>query len=1404
MTQKPGIHGLTLGAFLLKLGLRALRGALVISLLAGLSAPFAAAPAQAAAPSGMTTLLSPAEGDTVGGNPVFSWSPVAGAVKYRVQIAATSGFESPIYTVDTASVNATPVNALPTGALYWRVAPTDGSTGVGVYTVGSFTRVWADAPVLLAPADGATLTYPDDPLLFTWSPLTGAQKYNVQIDDDVNFINPLTSTTTNNTSYTLADPQTSDQTFYWRIQGVSGSVNSPWSEPRSYHVEWPSTPILLSPSPGQSITDVVLKWSPVAGAATYQLQVSSNEDFTNNMAFDVVTRSTSYSPPQTLDNASYYWRVRARDAKAVPNLGGWSALIEGSPAYFTRSWNLAPTLVSPPDETFDVSVPTFRWTAVPYASHYELQISTNSNFSGDEVWECYTNQTSYTPYAIKESVPLPTVPGVCEITQTKPDLNEVIYWRVRAIDGPANVLGLYSSTFSFMLRHTAMPTLLSPADDATVTVPTLSWSPVLGVSRYKVTVKNAATGTAISGSPFTTYATSLTPGISAGTLEAPKAYTWYVQTLDEQGRAGPFPLLQDQPTFTYAAPPAATSEIVNPLIPIDGAATPIMPQMAWEPVVGAVEYVVYYGVYGSPFVSELGTTSMTSFTSMTIPPTSDTYRWFVNAIDGNGQVIDENPQERTFVLEDIPVVTGYSPAKCADNACPTTPETPRLEWTPTPHTGGYQVVLANDPSFTNEVRTYQTSYPSLTPREALLDSAAGQAYYWLVIPCRIGNDGCGPDDVFETASAFRKRSTPVTPLSPAEGAEVSSVTFTWAEYTGTNSTLGFAQGAKRYRIQVSTVQDFATILDQQDVDQTTYTPHDKTYPEGPLYWRVTAIDNGNNALTYSAVRSLVKASPSLTAVHPVPGTTLAGTPYFQWTAQPHVKNYELEVYKNGDNLFSPVNKVSSYGGTTRLTALTPAVSMEAGDYAWRVRRTDADNRPGPWTSGGVFTVAATPPTLLTPAPATVFSKNDMLFTWTGVTGAAKYKFEAANNAGFASPIETATTVMTAWAPLVKYGDGTIYWRVKVLDADNHVVATSATSTIVKDATAPTVTSKTPTTAIPLSGAAFTVTFSEKVTGVSTSTFTVKTSVAGTPVPGTVSPSASAETTTATFTPSVALVPGETYTMSLSNGITDLNGNPLTAMSWTARTALVVDGLAGSVRTYWDRDISSSASGGAYLASRTTGAKVSYTFTGTSAAIYGRRAPDGGYGAVYLDGVKVATASFYSSTARWKQIVWSKTGLANTKHTVELRVLGTRPSGATSTWVYPDAFRYGSVTLQETSLTQSFRNVGLVGANAAAYLLETHTASGDTGTQPYLLLTFKGTGISWTGIRSTSGGIGQVFLDGVSKAKIDTYGTASSSGQTLWTVTGLPNATHTVKITVTGARRSTSKGYNVTFDAFRII
>ena len=488
------------------------------------------------------------------------------------------------------------------------------------------------------------------------------------------------------------------------------------------------------------------------------------------------------------------------------------------------------------------------------------------------IWDCFTNHTQVTPYAGS-----PSSAGTCGDANAPVSTGVVYYWRVRGIDGPlissANgfVLGLWSNTgnadtFRF-LRDPPMPSYIAPADGASVATPALSWQLVPGAETYLVTIRKA-NSLIVPGYPKTTYATSYTPTGPLTATDGP--FAWYVQAVDGDGVASAIPAQGAWRTFTLADP--VTGPLTQ-LTPADGASSARSPAMSWVPYAGASKYVVHYFANGFELMPPLASgVPYAGFTYEDVPLAPGTYQWSVEAQNSAGAFLATSGQ-RSFTVVPLGVIPAedyLSPVRCAAlSSCASERDTPTLTWSPVQEAGFYVVTIANDPHFTNVVRTYVTAYPTLTPRESLVDNQAGQAYYWFVRPCLDNQTvrcGPGPDDdtANPNASAFHKSSNAVTLVAPADGTTVENLaTFSWTDYLATNgaSAPSATQEAKQYTIQVSTARHFSTILDTATVDELAYTPFGLTYPEGPLYWRVQAIDGSGNHLTWSAIRLVTKRSP---------------------------------------------------------------------------------------------------------------------------------------------------------------------------------------------------------------------------------------------------------------------------------------------------------------------------------------------------------------------------------------------------------------------------------------------------------------------------------------------------------------------------------------------------------------
>ena len=188
----------------------------------------------------------------------------------------------------------------------------------------------------------------------------------------------------------------------------------------------------------------------------------------------------------------------------------------------------------------------FSWTPVAasgagwvdHASHYQIEISPDQNFNSN-VLSCYTDQTTFTPY-----VPVISAgePDGCGIGATL-SIGIVYYWRVRGIDAPANVLGLWDSnssanTHRFIYGSASnVPSIVSTspctASGAHTQTPVLCWSAVSGAEMYVVTILKHS---GVQADAIETRALSYTPLAALNPLDGP--FSWNVETKDAQGNYG--------------------------------------------------------------------------------------------------------------------------------------------------------------------------------------------------------------------------------------------------------------------------------------------------------------------------------------------------------------------------------------------------------------------------------------------------------------------------------------------------------------------------------------------------------------------------------------------------------------------------------------------------------------------------------------------------------------------------------------------------------------------------------------------------------------------------------------------------------------------------------------------------
>ncbi|WP_107704851.1 Ig-like domain repeat protein [Nocardioides allogilvus] len=1023
----------------------------------------------------------------------MTWTRVPSALTYEVVIDNNGDFSSPEFTSRTANNTVVPTTNLRTGTNHWRVRAFAGSEASD-WSTSTFDPGPVGVPQAVSPANGEPLKQPEDPPLLTWGAVHGATEYIVEVDRDVDFIG-AGSYTTKTTSLVVPDPLGAG-TWHWRVKASRGTglVSEP-SSARTFQILPIDVPTLISPAndANTQIEDVVLDWKPVPGAKSYEVQVANNETFTNITETRIGILGTKYSPAKGYNNDQYYWRVRAID------LGGTATPWAESQFNFKRQWPDRPWPVFPmqdgftttpdtvnhdpfalPNKIITTPAPYFQWTPVQHASHYQLDVSTDANFS--TFASCRIAGTTYTPgNAVHSDTSMSRGSEEDCLVQE----GSQMFWRVRPMDAPFNDIGFFDGIqgiYSPTQRFTWDPVYfsgLSPMGGVTVAVPTFSWTPGVAAEKYKVEIFKSGAASPIHTK--TTYATSYTP-VDLELKPADGPFTWRLSALEAGGRSSAlvsntFNVSGTTPTSGAPALTALSGRASDP-------ATMRAPSLTWEPLAGASYYRVSIGDDDGTNFYWIPTSDESFDKKSYFPAFTETgkrvlrpgaYKWVVEAYDATNLPIGVSAVN-VFRIANFPAVTGQTIAldgKTLDAGagcdlalvdagafCDGVPATPVLSWDQSLGMSSYVVYTSQDANFTNLTEltripnTWNTRYAFTfsNKQPALPDNESGVPYYWHIRPCK-AIAVCGPDPVSASTSratnAFLKTSPKVALSSPGDTAPVDTheVTFDWADYFDTNQSVQWQiekspQSGKWYRLQVDDNSNFSTPIDDIKVDQSTYTAFTKLYPEGTLHWRVGAIDGADNELNWSQPRTFVKSSPRLALTSPLPGSTVSGVTPFRWDSQAFASEYVVEVYKDEDTTFSTTNRMFSAKVRTAAYAWTSPLPPSPKPYVWRVRRIDSNGNEGPWSTTGRFTVDGGTLTLASPADGAAQPPNGPVMAWNPLLGAAKYRVEifALATGQNQTPV---TTVATSYAPTSIFATGTYRWSVTALDPNNNALTTAA-------------------------------------------------------------------------------------------------------------------------------------------------------------------------------------------------------------------------------------------------------------------------------------------------------------------------------------------------------------------------
>jgi hypothetical protein len=197
---------------------------------------------------------------------------------------------------------------------------------------------------------------------------------------------------------------------------------------------------------------------------------------------------------------------------------------------------------------------------------------------------------------------------------------------------------------------------------------------------------------------------------------------------------------------------------------------------------------------------------------------------------------------------------------------------------------------------------------------------------------------------------------------------------------------------------------------------------------------------------------------------------------------------------------------------------------------------------------------------------------------------------------------------------------------------------------------------------------------------------------------------------------------------------------------------------------WYKNGSSLNSAGSAAFTNVRGARAVLHFTGTGVTWIGLKDRWSGFANVFLDGTPYRINA-YSPDTQYRQVLFTRTGLANGPHTLSIEVPHERDVAGRGSWVSIDRFDIQNGTgvvggfvagpgrVEETNGVLTITGVWFSN-NHASHSAQGAIMSNKPGST--VTIRFRGSGISWIANRDGWSGIARVFLNGAPQMGIDTY------------------------------------------------
>lgn len=341
-------------------------------------------------------LISPLDGvvevDTVQS---LSWTAAVGSGEYMLEVSKNNNFNVVHLRANTFRLDTT-ISSLTRGTTYyWRVRART-TNGYGPWSgVFRFTTKML-VPKIISPSISKDTVAVLRSSSFSWTTVDGADGYRIRIER-TDVAEKVLDTTVVGSSFVPAAALLSNTSYIWTVAATKGTITGAASKPERF-ITALAAPELQRPEPDAvdvETVNVTFRWLPVATAVRYVFTVLRASDGVVVVHDSTIKGSMLVAALQA--GTRYEWTCHA--------VGRYGRGEQASPQFFITASSLklaAPIVVGPRStnnvDTIDVR---FTWEPVANATHYDLQLTSQSSFSQADTTVYDLTSTSWTAPRLK-------------------------------------------------------------------------------------------------------------------------------------------------------------------------------------------------------------------------------------------------------------------------------------------------------------------------------------------------------------------------------------------------------------------------------------------------------------------------------------------------------------------------------------------------------------------------------------------------------------------------------------------------------------------------------------------------------------------------------------------------------------------------------------------------------------------------------------------------------------------------------------------------------------------------------------------------------------------------------------------------------------------------------------------